>query len=138
MTEELEQEFIPFEVALALKELGFDKTCFAYFVLRTKEFRLIEDENFSTSGYSGSVDFLICTPLYQQAFKFFRDKGLRPHNFRTVFSQETTHGFAIHSIHGILGEVKAETYEEAELLCIKKMIEIVQEHNKKNGDETRN
>jgi hypothetical protein len=30
----MEKEFIPYEQALALKELGFDEPCFAWFIFR--------------------------------------------------------------------------------------------------------
>lgn len=35
----MQKEFIPYEQALALKELGFDKPCFGYYV-ETKEWIL--------------------------------------------------------------------------------------------------
>ena len=37
----MEKEFIPYEIALALKELGFDEPCFANY---SPEFNLYQNE----------------------------------------------------------------------------------------------
>jgi len=67
----IDQEFIPYEQALALKELGFNEDCLA------TRFT----DNWLSSGTTGLVDIMIRkhpesvkTPLYQQAFRWFRDK----------------------------------------------------------------
>jgi hypothetical protein len=102
----MEKEFVTYEQALALKELGFDEPCFKY----------KDNTNFR--------------PLYQQAFRWFREKyelfvdwnHSQHDNFGSYF------GFCIENIHlegTIVGVYK--TYEEAELECLKKLIEIVKE-----------
>ena len=61
-------------------------------------------------------------PLYQQAFKFFREKyGLyqfisKEHLGFTYALLDGTYGFHI---------INFDTYEEAELECLKKLIKIV-------------
>jgi hypothetical protein len=69
--------FVPYEQALALKELGFDEPCFAWYHLGDT---LLSD---ITMGYE-KTDFLYtqddmeetqCTaPTYSQAFRWFREK----------------------------------------------------------------
>lgn len=64
----LEKEFIPYEQALALKELGFDEPCFGYFYT--------EDKFFETKIKNSELDeeCSIAVPLYQQVFRWFREK----------------------------------------------------------------
>lgn len=58
----LEKEFIPYEQALALKELGFDEFCFAYYKDIKGEKVLLDD----SMNFDGECD----APLYQQAFRW--------------------------------------------------------------------
>ena len=66
----MEKEFIPYEQALALKELGFDeKCCAAYYKKYDNEIgyhKVHRDFNF--------VALTVSAPLYQQAFRWFREK----------------------------------------------------------------
>jgi hypothetical protein len=83
----MEKEFIPYEQALALKELGFDEPCFGYY---TNQSHLIIDEIASQQGSSE----ITSAPTWQSAFKWFRESD-------------------------------SISYEEAELECLKTLIEIV-------------
>ena len=83
----MKKEFIPYEEALALKELGFDEECICFY----KDGKLqTVDQHWGTSlsgiskrsGYR--IDDLILTPLFQQAFRWFRENyGLESHVNRT-------------------------------------------------------
>jgi len=120
------QEFIPYEQALALKALGFDEMCFGFYDGIDKSF---EDTNCRNSG--GWLDKNSCAaPLKQQAFRWFREKhGIRSciiddhetpgYNFTTGPGQ---YYYDTGSINGWF-----QTYEEAELACLIKLIEIVKE-----------
>jgi len=73
----MEKQFVTYEIALALKELGFDEECLAYYAKPTTK----EDiELFFTSGVYGWVKqnntiLQKCTtPLWQQAIDWFREK----------------------------------------------------------------
>ena len=116
----MEKDFVPYEQALALKELGFDEPCFGYYVLENngdyKLYDKCEVKNYFT---------YIEAPLYQQAFRWFR------YNYRLIgeiFSQlrpsnNFMYGFKIGGSDIIFDGF--HTYEEAELACLKKLIEIV-------------
>ena len=74
----MEKQFVTYEIALALKELGFDEECLAYYAKPTTK----EDiELFFTSGVYGWVKqnntiLQKCTtPLWQQAIDWFREKA---------------------------------------------------------------
>ncbi len=77
----MNKEFIPYEQALALKELGFNEKCYGYYTKNQEYFYFDVDD--LSSAYTknmdnlvvNSVDELECTaPLYQQAFDFFEEK----------------------------------------------------------------
>jgi len=99
----MKKEFIPYQQALDLKELGFDGTnCMRFY---NAELSL---EN--TFLYSGNVG----APLYQQAFRWFREKY---NLFISIDHYEN--GYSINDLR------RFDTYEEAELACLNKLIEIV-------------
>jgi hypothetical protein len=62
----MNKEFIPYEQALALKELGFDEPCFG-------SYNPFGSKQLSCSGIY-TYGNCIAAPLYQQAFRFFREK----------------------------------------------------------------
>ena len=117
----INKEFIPYEEALTLKKLGFDEPCFGYFS-ELQQLHLCRFENMSDKGF-------VSAPTYSQAFRWFRevygldcfiDKG----GIKGIY-----HAFVGGSEHGFLygnnGNRPSEfTYEEAELACLKKLIEI--------------
>jgi len=145
----MEKEFIPYEQSLALKELGFNEPCMARFSLGLEQHNTtqlqfvldhsldkgtnipIENDFFPTSCYNKGM-YIPTAPLYQQAFRWFRevygldcfiDKG----GIKGIY-----HAFVGGSEHGFLygnnGNRPSEfTYEEAELACLIKLIEIVKE-----------
>jgi len=78
----MNKEFVTYEQAVALKELGFDEPCLAYFDAE-KVFKFPG----TTMCNRNFLDLLTLTaPLNQQAFRWFREKyGLmhiiNPYNF---------------------------------------------------------
>ena len=130
------QEFIPYEQASELKELGFDEPCFGWFrsTLIPSNFTefFLETEfgmNESPSDWVNSnfLDEACSAPLYQQAFRWFREKY--NYNHSIVF---TKHPFGTNEYQymilledGEYVETNFKTYEEAELACLIKLIEIV-------------
>jgi hypothetical protein len=90
-------EFIPYDLALRLKALGFDEPCMA-------------------SRDMGNGNGLIQIPIYQQAFRWFRNVENGSYN-HLDFMYEYLKDESI-------------TYEEAELACLIKLIEIVESKQK--------
>jgi hypothetical protein len=115
----MEKEFVPYELALELKQLGFDESCFGYY----------EDGVFIHWYDSKQENELLlnCTaPLYQQAFRWFREKHNMNHSIifhETTFSND--YQYLVLSNDNEFVEVGYTTHEEAELACLKKLIEIV-------------
>ena len=117
----MNREFAPYEPSLNLKELGFDEPCFGYYLCKNSAFGV---ELELTTNWIDLLpyDSSSCkAPLYQQAFRWFRAKyGYLPniHDFNGNF-KATLSGNC-----NWLGSW-TKTYEEAELACLKKLIEIV-------------
>ncbi len=133
----MEKEFIPYEQALALKELGFDEPCIA------------------THGYLelyiNTDDGHLKAPLYQQAFRWFREKysiqsTIEPtkdqHRFELgfnywIWNTKTAEEWFTEPKDRPAGDYVFDSYEEAELECLKKLIEIVKQNtNLPEVDET--
>jgi hypothetical protein len=107
----MKKEFIPYEQALALKELGFDEPCLAYYDYYSKSVPL---EIYGSDDGCGQP-----APLYQQAFRWFREK-YNAHIYPRKFTDNTWYVSWADWVSPVF-----ETYEEAELACLIKLIEIV-------------
>ena len=110
----MEKEFVSYEIALELKQLGFDDPCIGKFYYNQLEIGGIWTNN----DFKEDPDIFISAPLYQQAFRWFREKyGVyaRPDKF-DVDKWWVDWGDWNSSIYG--------TYEEAEHEWLLKMIEI--------------
>lgn len=68
----MKNEFIPYEQALELKELGFDELCMAGY---DKDFIGKLYIGFSTDdGALFNTEYYILAPIYQQAFRWLHEK----------------------------------------------------------------
>ncbi len=73
MNTEIQKLFVRYEVAIKLKEAGFDEPCIAWYLRDKKiQFGLSDDEGIDTFKNSESTchNPLISAPLYQQAINF--------------------------------------------------------------------
>ena len=125
----MEKEFVPYEQALALKELGFDKPCFKVY----DEEGLLQ-ENSAMDHYE-----IAChtagecitekhpAPTFSQAFRWFRDEYKIRYNIRYDQKNGEYYGFIPSNWIYVdaLEFGPYTTYEEPELECLKKLIEIV-------------
>lgn len=115
----MNKEFIPYEQALELKELGFNGHYIAYY---TNDGKLQQGEMWKDKDS-------IKAPLYQQAFRWFREKyGLM--GLVDCFLYPFSYTYNINdSVNGKIilwsePENDFETYEEAEKALLIKLIEI--------------
>jgi thymidylate synthase len=122
----MKKEFIPYEQALALKELGFDEPCFGWYDSEYQEILNYDH----THNYCGWLNGNHCSaPTFSQSFRWFREKyGLegviqQAKDFtwyRWEISQYNEDGKKY-----VADWYEYKTYEEAELACLNKLIEIV-------------
>lgn len=125
----MEKEFIPSEQALALKELGFDEPCFArYYNSEPYNIQFFQPnyaKNFNEKQLLHNKEIVLyySAPTFSQAFRWFREKYGYCH-----FINHSGEGYCSgwedlgNNEHGFENYT---TYEEAELECLKKLIEIV-------------
>ena len=143
----MKKEFVTYEIALELKELGFDEPCLAFFEINNthqpQNLRYFLKtavnreyiENTKILKYIYGENSLLA-PLYQQVFRWFREKYKNLHgSIEQTNSYKDEYTVYIGTFGYIEGNLKDEpkvfiSYEEAELECLKKLIEIVKDGKK--------
>ena len=129
----MEKEFVTYEQALALKELGFDEECFGWYDSLDKNLWLNTESkqtllfHKSLSRFSGSI----LAPLKQQVFKFFREKYELYYRISGVKQSQYHYSIDYQYNDGKWGMMGGDitTYEEAENACIDKLIEITKQQD---------
>jgi hypothetical protein len=130
-------EFVPYEEALALKELGFNEPCLASYFHAGKRLHITEYINYG--------EYTVLAPTFSQAFRWFREKYKLHYSIDYECSQHDHkwgYNYTIYNYNQVVktneeyiqsnpiapaGEWVYETHEEAELACLKKLIEIANE-----------
>lgn len=115
----LEKEFVPFEIALELKQLGFDDEVIATYPKNRRELKL---NNVKVTETTKAI-------LFQQAFRWFRHEYALESYIRANLCVDVPKTYQF-NIDDNIDDVWYDTYEEAELACLKKLIEIVKGGNK--------
>ena len=117
----MEKEFVSYEQAVALKELGFDEMCLANYLFNGE---------LEISFFRHGLD--TPAPLKQQVFRWFREYYWWYANLSSWLQEEegTYHEYEIYgtpdSAHG---SIMFKTYEEAENACIDKLILIAKQQD---------
>jgi hypothetical protein len=125
----MNKEFIPYEPSLEFKQLGFNEPCFGYWKMSDW---LIEEKT-RTDGYT-HADQLCSAPTFSQAFRWLLEK----HNLYGIIIPTVTMDWTFKTMTVAQGMVEVPPYnhvdacdyssrEEAELDCLKKLIEIVKQ-----------
>jgi hypothetical protein len=125
----IEKEFVPHRFCLELKKINFDESCFKYIYVGDTgnnydhylDVKPSKAENFNADS------LCISQPTFSQAFRWFRKKhnliGLVECGYdysKNIFTYVVWDGFK----DNVCSEYFS-TFEEAELECLKKLIEIV-------------
>jgi hypothetical protein len=119
----MEKEFVPYELAVKLKELGFDEECLSYYFNKQLSF-----------GSKTSYGEVVEAPLYQQAFRWFRER----YNAvcEIIHREDKNHSTFMGWVYidnrkiDVVSYWDSKTYEKAELACLIKLIEIVEQKEK--------
>ena len=138
----MNKEFIPYEQALDMKSIGFDEPCLAGYTVIPEDgidwFTIPEQGITNKTSFGSSKNYnskyfekegTISAPTFSQAFKFFREKYDLYHSIGLDNSLEDDvncdYQIINHSQSISEFETDFKTYEEAELACLIKLIEIV-------------
>ena len=126
----MNREFIPYEQAIELKHLGFEEPCFGAWV--ENELFIPEKQNPSIQSLSNNQ---CIAPLYQQAFRFFREKY---NILATIYSNASGYLYEWHD--AVVGTHRGwseyngpndggvwDSYEQAEHACLLKLIELAKQ-----------
>ena len=104
------RDFAPHQQALELKELGFDEPCYGFY-----------DEFSNNKIAYGSSVVINKAPTYSQAFRWFREK-YQLHSY--IEGAYPWFRFYINTEDNRYEGHKHLSFEEAELACLIKLIEI--------------
>jgi hypothetical protein len=125
----MEKEFVTYEQALALKELGFDEPCWAWWHIEDCDTRFCYSEQRSPIINSRETE-IVGLPTFSQAFRWFREKyGLS--GLIEIGTQEFSYQVFNYTGNRQLGTEPLKyngTYEEAEQTCLDKVIEIIKKY----------
>lgn len=123
----MEKEFVPYELAVKLKALGFDEPCFAgyrhskWIGTDGPNSRYFHAQLFSNHQFDEDQQEFCSAPIFSQAFRWFRENhdllGIPTHSKFTIMSNK----WVGQPLYG-----NYNSYEEAELACLTKLIEIVE------------
>jgi hypothetical protein len=138
----MEKEFVPYELALKMKQLGFDEPCITFYPVNLTQ-PLIGD--YATLGLNGKYSSIkdgyrnsvclnqlwkkrykqdyanVAAPTYSQTFRWFREKyGL----YSVIDGLENRQYYKVTQLNTYSKEYN--TYEEAELGCLVKLIDIIE------------
>ena len=134
------KEFVSYTQALALKELGFDEDCLARYEGKiTNIFKpLVLEFTFANlPRVENKVNYPdypykdVEAPTYSQTFRFFREKHNLVFNFISynIVKPGEYHWSITWNDEAKAGGI-VKTYEEAELACLSKLIELVEQKEK--------
>ena len=141
----MEKEFVPYELAVKLKALGFDGFT-RFHINRNNELNTISESPFSMFQYNmepneDDTDSLVAAPTFSQAFRWFREKYRMFHEVfidteptvdepdKLEFTYIVLHMVGMEEMHTSKNK-RFKTYEEAELACLDKLLEIVESESK--------
>jgi hypothetical protein len=109
----MEKEFVPYQEALALKQLGFDEPCFGWFA---SDRTLVKEVTEKT-------DFTLA-PTFSQAFRFFREKYGLSGNIDCC-DKLCEWNIKSSKLDKSIFSSNIQSYEQAELQCLQELIKIV-------------
>ena len=121
----MNKDFVEYQEALELKQLGFNEPCFGVYATK--------DGYVRKSAYDEIGD----APTYSQAFRWFREKhGIDGMPYKSIegsyYHWITKVGDNRNNQYEFYNKsiIYYKTYEEAEKACLIRLIEIVKEDNK--------
>jgi hypothetical protein len=131
----MDKDFVPYEQALELKQLGFDEPCFGYYE-PNGELDYIKNhilKDFPYLAKNSEWQDLVAAPTFSQAFRWFREN----HNLHSCVaptyeddsSKVILYWFWIQGFDSFEDEdIDYQTREETELICLRKLIQITKEN----------
>lgn len=126
------EQFINYQEAKDLKELGFNEKCAAHYLGEEREDLELKWEIYR--NLSINTTYLIQAPTYGQVFRWFRDRGLYS-AVNTDQTMEPKYAFCISRFSDndgwetiVFNSDLYYEYENAQLDCLRELIEILKQN----------
>jgi hypothetical protein len=121
----MEKEFVPYELAVKLKALGFDEPCFAFYICKGHPVHIDEIRNgkcFESEESEGCL-----APTFSQAFRWFRERynlksWVQEHNQNNYIYEIRPHKLTDYRENEVY---VYEAHEQAELACLERLIDMI-------------
>lgn len=110
----MKEQFIPYHLALQLKQLGFNQPCIGYYNQQTEELFPYQ----TTTSINGHK---CAAPLWQQAFDYFRED----HNLCSWIYQSNKNHFYFSILKEnrfVANSEYFESFNKAKLSCLENLI----------------
>lgn len=134
----LEEEFIPNDLALAMREIGFDEPCLKYKWNDTERSLWMSNSSKPNSyhfqdfwkeiDFSGNDIFTISIPTYSQCFKWFRERKMlgliNPIDDWNSWSFSILSEDCMSPFFEMSQGLEYKSFEEAQLECLKQLIKL--------------
>jgi hypothetical protein len=118
------KEFVSYDIALKLKKLGFDEPCLARWIEKdSRDGGGLKLEIWNDEDTVFEVKSWTKAPTWQSAFRWFREQGFIS-EVTSLSNDEYEFYIKWSFAYSFLSDIY-KTYEEAELACLDKLIEIV-------------
>jgi len=122
------KDFVPYTEALELKQLGFDEPCLGYYI----ELRNPIEGILTIEKCENNKDGCLAQ-TFSQAFRWFREKYRLHHRIDVQDIELDSYNYEILEVrkskynNDVHVDMNFKSYEEAELACLQKLIEIVKD-----------
>jgi hypothetical protein len=131
----MENEFITYELALRMKQLGFDEPCMGVYYGDEDDIQFVlnvrETQYYAQKGYKNGI----LASTWQSAFRWFREKygleGVIQQAEDYIWYKWEISQYNENGKKYVYDWYEYKTYEEAELACFEKLIEIVEQEYEK-------
>ena len=117
----MDKEFVPYDELLELKAIGFNEPCCGYYIeLRNPS------EGILTIDKRENINDGVSAPTFSQAFRWFREKYEIAGEVNNYYSDgKWSYNYDIVTKYKEKASDMFDKHEDAELACLKKLIEIV-------------
>jgi len=149
----MEKEFVPYELALRMKGLGFDEVCLGHYQDRDETtlhgavatsknvYFSIGETNKGFIVRNSPISNCVLAPTFSQAFRWFREKHglygipeeralLNNFSYQVKSNKEGAITFIVYGGYPL----NFKSYDEAETACLEKLIEIVEQKTFKSKE----
>ncbi len=122
----MKDQFVPYEIALKLKELGFDKEhCFGSWTTYPDGEGFLDTTSIKCFQIKDDLNRQCLAPLYQQVFQFLRDKFNFSGNIDCCDNLSTWNIKSSKLDKGIYSN-KVQSYNDAQNECIQEIIKLIE------------